>query len=78
MRLLILSSVLTLVMSAAVAQDFGGQEDQDYAGQLWQSMQDRNLAGDGAIQAFPYSGTDPHGIVLGTFYTDATIGDYTG
>lgn len=78
MRFLIFASALSLAMSAAVAQDFGGQEDQDYAGQLWQEMQDRNLAGEGAVQAFPYPGTDSRGMMLETFYTDATIGDHTG
>ncbi len=73
-----LGSVLSLVVTAAVAQDFGGQEDQDYAAQLWQIMQERNLAGDGAVQAFPYPGTDPHGMMLETFYTDATVGNHTG
>lgn len=78
MRLVMIGSALSLVVSAAVAQDFGGQEDQDYAGQLWQTMQDRNLAGDDAVQAFPYPGTDPHGMMLETFYTDATVDGHTG
>lgn len=78
MRLMMIGSALSLVVTAAVAQEFGGQEDQDYAGQLWQNMEDRNLAGDGAVQAFPYPGTDPHGMMLETFYTDATIDDHTG
>lgn len=78
MKLLMIGSALSLVVSAAVAQGFGGQEDQDYAAQLWQIMQERNLAGDGAIQAFPYQGTDPHGMMLETFYTSATIDGHTG
>lgn len=71
-------AALSLAVSAAVAQDFGGQEDQDYARRLWEIMQERNLAGEGAVQALPYPGTDLHGMMLETFYTDATIGGYTG
>ena len=78
MRSLIVGSALSLLASAAVAQDFGGQDDQDYAAQLWQKMQERSLVGEGAIKAFPYAGTEPHGMMLETFYTDATIGDHTG
>lgn len=75
---MMIASALSLAATAAMAQDFGGQEDQDYAGQLWEYMQDRNLAGDDAVQAFPYPGSDPHGMMLETFYTDATVDDHTG
>lgn len=75
---LMIGSALALMASAVAAQDFGSQEDQDYAVQLWEIMQERDLAGDGAIQAFPYPGTDPHGMMLETFYTDATVDDHTG
>lgn len=78
MRLIMIGSALSLVVSVAAAQDFGKQEDQDYAGQLWQSMQERNLTGDDAIKVFPYPGTDPHGSMLETFYTDATVDGHTG
>jgi len=53
MRLLIFGGALSLLVSAAVAQDFGGQEEQDYAGQLWQNMQDRNLAATTLSTPFP-------------------------
>ncbi len=78
MRLIVFGSAISLIVSAAAAQDIGGQQDQDYAGQLWQDMQDRNLAGDGAVHTLPYPGTDPHGMILETFYTDATIDGHTG
>lgn len=78
MRLLLMGGALGLAATAVFAQDFGGEEDQDYAGQLWQTMTERNLAGDDAVQAFPYPGSDPHGIMLETFYTDATIDGHTG
>lgn len=81
MRLVTIASALSLVATVptvAGAQDFGGQEDQDYAREIWQSMEERNLAGEGAVQAFPYPGTDPHGMMLETFYTDATVDGHTG
>ncbi|WP_372921300.1 cytochrome P460 family protein [Roseovarius sp.] len=78
MRLLMIGGALSLMVSAVVAQDFGGQEDRDYASEVWQSMEERNMAGDGAVQAFPYPGTDPHGMMLETFYTDATVDGHTG
>lgn len=31
-----------------------------------------------AVNAFPYEGIDPHGILLETFYTDATEDGYEG
>jgi hypothetical protein len=73
-----MGTAIFLATNAALAQEFGGQDDRDYADQLWQAMQDRQLAGDGAIQAFPYAGTDPHGMMLETFYTDATIDGHSG
>lgn len=79
MKSLILGSAVAVTASAvAVAQDFGGQMDQDYAAQLWQTMQERNLVGETALQALPYAGTDPHGMMLATFYTEATIDGHAG
>jgi hypothetical protein len=78
MRFTIIAGILGLVATAAFAQDFGGETDQDYADVLWQDMLDRNLAGDEAVQSFPYPGTDPHGMMLETFYTDATIDGHDG
>ncbi len=78
MRLVMIGSALTFAATVVVAQDFGGQEDQNYADQLWQTMQEQSLAGDDAVQAFPYPGTDPHGMMLETFYTDATVDGHTG
>lgn len=78
MKRILIGGVFALVASAVAAQQFGGQEDQDYADQLWQIMQERNLAGDNAVQAFPYPGTDPHGMMLETFYTDATVDGHAG
>ena len=52
----------------AMAQDapnFGGDEDQAYAQQVWQAMVDQNLAGEGAM-------------MLETFYSRATIDGHDG
>ncbi|WP_341211662.1 cytochrome P460 family protein [uncultured Limimaricola sp.] len=77
-----MAAVLGLGLAgAAVAQDaamFGGDEDQAYAAQVWQAMVDQNLAGEGAIMSFPYPGTDPHGMMLETFYSRATIDGHDG
>lgn len=80
----LLKSVICAAFCAATplaAQDmapFGGDEDMAFAADLWQIMIDANLAGEGAVQSFPYPGTDPHGMMLETFYTAATVGDHTG
>ncbi|MGP1354950.1 hypothetical protein [Roseicyclus sp.] len=67
-----------LVASVAFGQNFGGDEDQSYAAELWQTMTERDLAGENAVQAFPYPGTDPHGMMRETFYTEATIDGHSG
>ncbi len=78
MRIWTIAGALTLTATVGFAQNFGGQEDQDYAAELWQIMRDRQLAGAGAVQAFPYEGTDPHGMMLETFYTTANLDGHTG
>ncbi|MBV2360767.1 hypothetical protein KUH32_13355 [Thalassococcus sp. CAU 1522] len=66
--------------SPAMAQDdaFGTDADADYAATLWQVMTEMRLAGDGMLQAFPYDGVEPHGMMLETFYTTATVGGHEG
>lgn len=75
------SAVLTMA-GAAVAQDgqpeFGGEEDVSYAETLWTALNDAQLAGDGAIQAAPYEGTDPHGVVLQTLWGEIAVQDHRG
>ncbi len=80
-------TLVSVVLSAFVlgagpgaAQDmmFGGEKDQAYAANLWQVMVDMKLAGDGMIASFPYEGVEPHGMMLETFYTFATVGGHTG
>ncbi len=64
----------------ALAQDapFGTDSDAEYAAMLWAAMEDMNLAGDGMIRSFPYEGVAPHGMMLETFYTKATINGHSG
>lgn len=82
MRFFIKSAVIaSLAASPLLAQDtpqFGGDADTEYATQLWQLMVDLKLAGKDSIGAFPYPGTDPHGMMLETFYTRAAVGDHEG
>lgn len=66
--------------TSAIAQDapFGTPADAAYAKQIWQAMSDQRLVGDGMIRSKPYEGTDPHGMMLETFYSTATIDGHTG
>ncbi len=68
----------TATLSVGQMAPFGNDEDTSYAASLWTAMVDANMAGDGAIRALPYKGIEPHGFVLETFYTKATIDGYTG
>ena len=79
-RLTMTFAALGLCASGALAQDapFGTEADADYAALLWQAMEQLNLAGDNMMHAFPYDGVAPHGMMLETFYTKATINGHTG
>lgn len=74
------AAVLALTASGAVAQDapFGTDADADYAAALWAEMEAMNLAGDGMLRSFPYEGIEPHGMMLETLYTKATLDGHTG
>ena len=78
--LIIGALALSLGGTATMAQDmpFGSAADTDYAGQIWAYMQESKLAGPGMIRTAPYEGTDPHGMMLETFYTTATINGHEG
>ncbi|WP_108816794.1 cytochrome P460 family protein [Loktanella sp. Alg231-35] len=70
-----------VVASSVFAQDtmmFGSDDDEAYALAIWDSMLESDLAGDGLVISYPYPGTDPHGFLLETFYTQATINGHTG
>lgn len=71
---------LAFAGTTATAQDmpFGSADDAAYAQLLWDAMQAAKLVGPGMIRALPYEGTDPHGMMLETFYTSATINGHEG
>lgn len=63
-----------------IAQDapFGTDTEIEYANLLWEMMEAEKLVGDGAIRSVPYEGIAPHGMMLETFYTNATLNGHTG
>ena len=68
------------VALSAAAQDmaFGTEDDAAYAQLLWDVMEAERLVGDNAIMSFPYEGIEPHGMLLETFYTTATVDGHEG
>lgn len=62
----------------AAAQEFGTEADAEYAALLWQVMEENRLVGDDAVLSYPYSGVEPHGMMLETFYSEATVDGHTG
>lgn len=68
------------VSAPASAQEppFGNAEDTAYAALLWDVMEANRLVGANALQSFPYEGIEPHGMLLETFYTKATVEGHTG
>lgn len=82
MKSLFTASALSLafVFSSLSAQEapFGTQDDADFAALIWDVMVSDRLAGDDAILTTPYEGGAPHGAMLETFYTTATINGHTG
>ena len=77
-----LAAILALSgISGAIAQDmqpFGTDHDAAYAQKIWAAMESQRLAGPNQIFSFPYEGTDPHGMMLETYYSTATIDGHTG
>ncbi len=57
---------------------FGNEDDIEYAKALWEIMVQKDLAGDNAIRTIPYDGVDPHGKMLETFFTNATLNGHKG
>lgn len=72
------ATAMLLASGTAFTQDFGGEEDVSYAQQLWDALAGANLAGDDAIQARPYEGTEPHGAILQTLWDDLEVGGHEG
>jgi hypothetical protein len=72
---------LALAAGAASAQSdmpAGTDADAEYAGLLWEVMQEEDLAGEGMIRTFPYEGIAPHGMMLETLYTTAEVDGHAG
>lgn len=85
MKLNIAASLLALALSTghvmaqdATAEAFGSEEDVKYAELIWEVMAAERLAGPGMLMTVPYEGTNPHGTLLETYFTRATIDGYEG
>ena len=82
MKRMVIAGAVALGIAAGGAQaqmaEFGSDADAEYATLIWQAMEALKLAGDDMIYAVPYEGTEPHGMMLETFYTTATIKGHTG
>src|SRR6056297_494864 len=81
MKTALISAIATIGLAGAVmAQDapFGTDADADYAEKVWTAMEEMNLAGEGMLRSFPYEGVAPHGMMLETLYTKATVEGHTG
>lgn len=68
------------VTATATAQEpgFGTDEDVSYAGTLWNALNEAGLAGDGAVQAKPYEGAEPHGAILQTLWEQFEVDGQEG
>ncbi len=62
---------------AQTSPPFGNPDDVAYAAEIWTYLEAHDLAGPDRIHTAPYEGTDPHGMMLETFYTKGTIGALT-
>ena len=57
------------------AAPFGGEDDVNYAKQLWNSMSSASYVGDNSIMSTPYTGQHPHGAVLDTIEGPVLMGN---
>ncbi|MCG6882596.1 MAG: cytochrome P460 family protein [Silicimonas sp.] len=78
MKRILLTTLPAVSAGGASAQEFGTEADAAYAALLWEVMAAGALVGDGAVMSTPYKGGPPHGMMLETFYTKATIDGHTG
>lgn len=72
---------LLLIYGPAQAQEempFGSEDDIAYAEALWEEMEAQRLAGPEMLVSLPYMGTEPHGMMLETFYTQGSVDGHTG
>lgn len=73
-------TAMALALPAA-AQDqpgFGGDEDTAYAADLWNALEEADLAGEDAVQAKAYEGTEPHGAILQTLWDTVSVDGQEG
>ena len=77
---LLAGAAITAAALSATAQDapFGTEADKSYANDLWAVMASIGMVGDNQIHTIPYEGVEPHGMVLETFFTTATVNGHTG
>lgn len=81
MKLVGIALALSLGSSAfaqTTASPFGNPDDVAYAAEIWAYLEVHDLAGPDRIHSAPYEGTDPHGMMLETFYAKGTVGEHTG
>ena len=73
-KLIYLGVLVLLSGIVNAAAPFGGQDDIDYAGNLWQTMLDAGYAGKDGLMSRPYIGQHPHGAILDTISGKIVIG----
>jgi hypothetical protein len=70
---LTIAAGLAMAATPLAAQTAGTESDIAYAEAIWARMEERGLAGTGAVMALPYRGTEPHGAMLETFFVEAEV-----
>ncbi len=65
-RLLYFGVFVLLTGTVNAAAPFGGEEDVNYAKNLWKTMIDAGYAGEDGLMSRPYTGQHPHGAILDT------------
>lgn len=68
----------TMAAGGAMAQTAGTEDDIAFAQAIWAELEQMQMTGDNAIQALPYQGGPPHGMMLETFLTRAEINGEEG
>lgn len=81
-HLFILAASIGLAISASSAYSqmapFGTEKDIAYAQKLWTVLEKDRLVGKGSIKTVPYEGIEPHGFVLETLLSTASIDGHVG
>ena len=65
-KLLYLGVFALLTGTVNAAAPFGGEEDVNFAKNLWKTMVYEGYAGAGGLMSRPYTGQHPHGAILDT------------